>query len=173
MLGSKTLVLAQHILGWARETRTQCLYESTTAMLRGETSQNDQLSYPGGGLRSDNLPAHAKHHSPDSRMSLSSSETTFTHPSSTTPLLGSYTGSKPSLPPSHPGILRRTQSSPASSPPRFDSPTEDRIPAMFKSASAPNQRISRAKKGKRVHACQHQGCEKVFFINCLLASELH
>lgn len=33
--------------------------------------------------------------------------------------------------------------------------------SSVKDGTAPTQRISRAKKGKRVHACNHSGCDKV------------
>jgi len=35
------------------------------------------------------------------------------------------------------------------------------MPNMLREGTTPTQRLSRAKKGKRVHACNHPGCEKV------------
>lgn len=36
--------------------------------------------------------------------------------------------------------------------------------SSVKDGTTPTQRVSRAKKGKRVHACNHSGCDKVGFL---------
>jgi len=36
--------------------------------------------------------------------------------------------------------------------------------SSLKDGTTPTQRVSRAKKGKRVHACNHPGCDKVCFV---------
>lgn len=38
--------------------------------------------------------------------------------------------------------------------------------SSVKDGTTPTQRVSRAKKGKRVHACNHSGCDKVGFYDC-------
>ncbi|KAA8905377.1 hypothetical protein FN846DRAFT_10554 [Sphaerosporella brunnea] len=119
-------------------------------MVDTETTPNRSWSGAGGRRRIEDVKQHPspgsspKQPSPTCTSSPASKETA----SATTKL----------------GATRRTpkrQSSDVSLSSSTSSSTSA-LSTMLKEGITPTQRISRAKKGKRVHACHHPGCEKIF-----------
>ncbi|KAF8252752.1 hypothetical protein K440DRAFT_359367 [Wilcoxina mikolae CBS 423.85] len=136
-------------------------------MVGSETPPMPRRPGSGGRIEDASTHTHVKHPSPvtspkqqPSPPAACTSSTTLSNNNSTTsPSASSKLGASSKTSPKrhqHLDVSLSTNTSRTSATPAHA------MSAMLKEGTTPTQRISRAKKGKRVHACNHLGCEKVF-----------
>lgn len=140
------------------------VYMTTTTMMRSENTPHPHRTTSGEGAHPllDEAQVHEQRSTLDPITSSSSFPLGLTCASSGPVSVSLTSRAHPHRHQNQAGSIRKRASSSALSS-TSSSSLETLRKTMFRDAGVtPAQRISRAKKGKRVHACDHQGCEKVF-----------
>jgi len=145
---------------------TQVYIVQVSAMVGSETPPMLRRPGTGGRIEDASTHTHVKHPSPvtspkqqpSSPAACTSSTTSSNNNSTTPPSASTKLGASSKTSPKR---LQHSDVSLSTNTSRTSATPAHAMSAMLKEGTTPTQRISRAKKGKRVHACNHPGCEKV------------